>query len=94
MLNKEGQGGIANAMLAEGRIDLLKNRKKEGRTYRECFGFENPPKGEKLKLKYAEGVNYYLLWVGCPDMENIIEAWFPSKSAALKYAKDNGWEVS
>ena len=76
MLNKEGQVSIANAMLAEGRVDLLKNRKKEGRTYRECFGFKNPPKSEKLKLKYAEGVNYYLLWVGCSDMENIIEAWF------------------
>ena len=44
MLNKEGQVGIANAMLAEGQVDLLKNRKKEGRTYRECFGFKILPK--------------------------------------------------
>ena len=45
MLNKEGQVSIANAMLPmEGQVDLLKNRKKEGRTYRECFGFKILPK--------------------------------------------------
>ena len=84
MLNKEGQVGIANAMLAEGRVDLLKNRKERRKNLSGMFGFKNPPKSEKLKLKYAEGVNYYLLWVGCSDMENIIEAWFPTKSTVFK----------
>ncbi len=63
-------------------------------SYRESFGLDNPPKGTALKLKYAEGVRYYLLWIGCPDNENIVQAWFPSKASALKYAKDNGWVVS
>ena len=83
----------SNEMLAEVRNDLFANRREENRTYRECFGLKNPPKSEKLRLKYAEGVNYYLLWVGCPDGENIIEGWFPTKQSALKYAKHNGWEV-
>ena len=63
-------------------------------SYRQSFGLDNPPKGTALKLKYAEGVRYYLLWINCPDNENIIEGWFPTKSSALKYAKDNGWVVS
>lgn len=63
-------------------------------SYRQSFGLDNPPKGELLKLKYAEGIRYYLLWIQCPDNENIIEGWFPTKSSALKYAKDNDWVVS
>lgn len=68
-------------------------RDKNKTSYRQSFGLENPPKGEKLKLKFADGVNYYLLWLNCPDGENIIEGWFPTKTSALKYANDKGWEV-
>lgn len=84
---------IGNTMLAEGlgRKDLILGRRKIGMSYRNCFGLENPAKGEKLHLKYLEGICYYLVWVNCPDEQNIIEGWFTTKSAATNYVKENGW---
>ena len=42
-------------------------------TYRESFGFSNPPKGTMLNIKYCEGLKFYIVWDHCPDGENIIE---------------------
>lgn len=63
-------------------------------SYRQRFGLDNPPKGTVLKLKYMEGINWYLNWVECPDGEDIIQGWFSTDSKARKYASENGWLVS
>ncbi len=63
-------------------------------SYRQRFGLDNPPKGTVLKLKYMEGINWYLHWVECPDGEDIVQGWFGTASEARKYANENGWLVS
>lgn len=73
--------------------DLLKNRRITGMTYRECFGLENPPKGTVLKIKFAEGLKWYLLWEDCTDPENIIEGWFSTSNKARKYANEKNWRL-
>lgn len=63
-------------------------------SYRQRFGLNNPPEGTVLKLKYLEGVNWFLCWVECPDNEDIIQGWFSTASKAREYASKNGWLVS
>lgn len=92
-LSKEPQGNEANTLLATGlnRSDLLKNRRINNMTYRECFGFENPPKGTKLDIDHAEGIGFFIVWNDCPDNENIIEGWFSKRTEASNYLKAHGW---
>lgn len=63
-------------------------------SYRQMFGLDNPPAGTRLKLKYMDGIDWYLLWEDCPDDENIVQGWFKSKGKAQLYAKENGWPLS
>ena len=63
-------------------------------SYRQRFGKDNPPQGTVLKLKYLEGINWYLHWAECPDGEDIIQGWFGKASKARKYANKNGWLIS
>lgn len=63
-------------------------------SYRQRFGLDNPPKGTVLKLKYMEGINWYLHWAECPDGEDIVQGWFSTASEARKYANKNSWLVS
>jgi hypothetical protein len=63
-------------------------------SYRQRFGLDNPPKGTVLKLKYMEGINWYLHWVECLDGEDIVQGWFGTAYEARKYANENGWLVS
>jgi len=62
-------------------------------SYRQRFGLDNPPKGTVLKLKYMEGISWYLHWVECSDGEDIVQGWFSTASKARKYANENGWLV-
>lgn len=73
------------------RTELIKNRKLNNMTYRECFGFENPSHGTKLNINYSEGIGFFIVWNDCPDGENIIEGWFTKRTEAVKYIKDHGW---
>ncbi|MDX1902552.1 MAG: hypothetical protein SFU27_00215 [Thermonemataceae bacterium] len=63
-------------------------------SYRQRFGLDNPPKGTLLKLKYMEGLKWYLHWESCQDGEDIVQGWFSTASKARKYANENGWLVS
>lgn len=63
-------------------------------SYRQRFGLDNPPEWTILKLKYLEGINWYLHWAECPDGEDIVQGWFGTASKARKYANKNSWLVS
>lgn len=63
-------------------------------SYRQRFGLDNPPKGAVLKIKYMEGLNWYLHWAECPDAEDIVQGWFGTASKARNYANKNSWLVS
>jgi hypothetical protein len=63
-------------------------------SYRQQLGLDNPPKKTLLKLKYMEGVRWYLHWEDCQDGEDIVQGWFGTSSKARKYANENGWLVS
>lgn len=71
--------------------ELLKKRRINGMKYRECFGFENPPKGTKLNIGHSEGIGFFITWNDCPDNENIIEGWFSKRNEAANYIKAHGW---
>jgi hypothetical protein len=71
--------------------EKLKNRKLNNLTYRECFGFENPPTGTKLNINHHEGIGFYIVWNECPDNENIIEGWFKTRNQAEAYLTSHGW---
>lgn len=60
-------------------------------SYRQKKGFDNPPPGTILRVKYMEGVKWYLLWEECPDGESIVEGWINSAHKAFEYAKQNQW---
>jgi hypothetical protein len=62
-------------------------------SYRQRFGLDNPPKGTVLKLKYMQGLSWYLHWEECTDGEDIIQGWFGTASKARKYASENNWLV-
>jgi hypothetical protein len=83
----------AKRMLVTGldRVDLIKNRRSNNMTYRECFGFKNPPKGTKLDIDHSEGIGFFIVWNDCPDDENIIEGWFKKRDEAVSYVKTRGW---
>jgi hypothetical protein len=70
---------------------LLENRRKNEMTYRECFGFENPPIGTKISIEHSEGIGFFIVWNDCPDYENIIEGWFSKRNEAVNYVKARGW---
>jgi hypothetical protein len=62
-------------------------------SYRERFGLENPPAGSLVKITFMEGCRYSIVWVNCPDLENIVESNFTTKNKALEYANSFGWCV-
>jgi len=55
-------------------------------SYRQSFGLDNPPSGTLVKIEYMSGAGYYILWVDCPDGENIVELDFASKGKATDWA--------
>lgn len=63
------------------------------KTYREEFGLQNPPPGTQLEISFMEGIQFYLIWNECPDDENIIQGWFPSRGKAESYAKEKGYQI-
>jgi hypothetical protein len=46
-----------------------------------------------VKIKYMEGLKYYILWVNCPHKDNIIKAYFKSKKEALEYVTNNNYKI-
>lgn len=62
-------------------------------TYRQSFDLDNPAPGTKVQIKYLEGLKWYILWVECPDGENIIQGWISTKAKAVALAKDYDWII-
>ena len=48
----------------------------------------------EVKIKYMEGLKYYILWDNCPHMDNIIKAYFTTKVKAEKYANENNFIIN
>jgi hypothetical protein len=70
-------------------------RNRMAESYREFMGFRNPPAGTEVVIKYDAGIKFFIWWPECPkenDGEDIIEGWFSSKKAAVKYAEAHGWK--
>lgn len=47
----------------------------------------------EVRIKYMEGLKYYILWVNCPHKDNVIKGHFLSKKKAEQYCIDNGYEI-
>lgn len=62
-------------------------------SYRQKLGYQNPPKGTELQVKYMEGLKWYLHWNNCTDGEDIVQGWFSTAKKAIKYANENDWKV-
>ena len=62
-------------------------------SYRQSFGLDNPPKNSLVKIKFLEGLKYFVVWLDCPDLENVVEMNFTTKNKALEYAACFGWCV-
>ena len=60
--------------------------KKPAINYRTMFGLQEPQHHIHVQAKFMEGLGWYLLWVNCPDKENLIATHFTSKKAAEAYA--------
>lgn len=73
------------------RRKLILNRKDIGITYRECFNYKNPSKGERVEIKYMQGIGFYIFYPNCPDSFDIIEGWFSNRKKAIDFALKNGW---
>lgn len=61
--------------------------------YRERFGLESPTSGAMVKVKYISVLMYYITWVDCPDLENILASHFITEKSAIDYANGFGWVV-
>jgi hypothetical protein len=61
------------------------------KSYREKFGLKNPPPGSSVCIKFMDGLKFYILWVDCLDLENVIQFNFSTKSKALEYINKNNW---
>lgn len=84
-----------NAMLAEllsVKKNLFEIRKSINVSYRQWFGFENPPAKTKLKIDFSEGLGFFVIWKNCPDYANIIEGWFKNRQQAIDYITKNNWQ--
>jgi len=74
-------------------MESINKKLSKMKTYRSKFGLPDPPEGTFLKLKFMEGIKYYLLWEDCPDNENIVAGWFTSKAKALEFSREKGWKT-
>jgi hypothetical protein len=60
-------------------------------SYREQFNLSLPPKGTKVYIEYMVGINFSIIWPGCPDGENMLYGWISSKAKALSIIIDHKW---
>lgn len=61
------------------------------KSYRESFGLELPPAGTEVKLDFMSGCDFYIVWPGCPDKENILYGWIKKKSEAIEIINFHKW---
>jgi len=65
---------------------------KKANSYRESFGLDLPPAGTYVQVKFMAGVNYYINWVLCPDLEPILYGW-TTKDKAHNIVKQHNWNL-
>lgn len=41
-------------------------------SYRESFGLSLPVAGTDVDVKFMPSLEYYIIWVDCPDNENVL----------------------
>ena len=61
--------------------------------YIEKMGHAIPPAGNHVKIKYMEGCQFLIVWLNCPDLENVIELHIPSRLKAIELANEHGWII-
>ena len=59
--------------------------------YRLELGFSNPLLAN-VGIEYMSGIGFYILWIDCPDRENIIALNFNSRKQAEKYCELNNFQ--
>lgn len=74
-------------------FSLFQPQKIDPLRYRENWGLETAPKGSKVQLKHSSGLDWHLVWINCPDKENVLAGWQRSKNELLKLADLRGWVV-
>lgn len=62
-------------------------------SYRETFGLDLPPVGTTVEIDFMAGSNYSIIWVDCPDDENILYSWLKSKIHAMAIIERHGWKL-
>ena len=63
------------------------------KSYREKFGKSLPPAGTHVQIKYLEGVQFYIVWILCPDGEDILYRSLKSKASAIEIANNHNWII-
>jgi hypothetical protein len=66
-------------------VDIEKYAKK---SYRVMHGYSLPPVGAKVKIEYMAGLNWYMIWIDCPDEENLIFGWITQKKEVQRIARE------
>jgi hypothetical protein len=82
-------------MLAELNSDIFKKdvKKFEDRNYYKAMGLTLPEKA-KVKIEKMPGMDYYILWVDCPTLENILYSHIKKSQTATEIVKCfAGWEL-
>lgn len=62
-------------------------------SYRESFHLPLPGEGTKVQIKHCEGMNFYIHWPQCPDLEDILYGWIKKKSEAEEICHHHKWQI-
>lgn len=62
-------------------------------SYRESFNLKPAPSGSKVYIEHDAGIDFYVVWIDCPDKENILEGWLKKKQDAINYCKQNNYKI-
>lgn len=65
----------------------------EYKDYRSQFELALAPEGATVKITYLAGCRFMIVWVDCPDLENVLYANLPSRKVASGIVNDRNWKL-
>jgi len=65
----------------------------EYKDYRSQFGLSLAPEGATVKIAYLAGCRFMIVWIDCPDLENVLYANLPSRKVANEIVNGHNWRL-
>lgn len=62
-------------------------------SYRCKFGLSLPPEGSIVEIKHSPGLKWYMVWLECKDLENILFGWEGKKQTLIKIANELNYRI-